>query len=109
MADGDDSLLSHARSQVGSGVVGLDEAIQAVDTLTEFVQGPCRANQMVVVGVKAVDTATKIMAWTRKDLLVRVSINAHLRACAQDALHCVVVCALAVPWYLWTSQRRGGA
>ena len=49
---------------------GMDDAVQALESLVEFTQGPCRENQSAVVKAKVIEACSNILTWDDKDLVV---------------------------------------
>ena len=49
----------------------LREMTQCLNSLTESIQGPCPGNQAVMLDMKVIDTAMKVLAWTEHDIEVR--------------------------------------
>jgi hypothetical protein len=49
---------------------GLREALQAVETMVDMMQGPCVENINVIVNAKVVDACKRVLAWTDMDLSV---------------------------------------
>jgi hypothetical protein len=47
---------------------------QALESLVEFTQGPCRDNQRAVVKAKVIEACSNILSWDEKDLVVRLSL-----------------------------------
>ena len=44
--------------------------MQALESLVEFTQGPCRENQSAVVKAKVIEACSNILTWDDKDLVV---------------------------------------
>ncbi len=49
----------------------LGDAAQALQTLVEFLQGPCVANQALVIRLKVPAVLTSFLSWTNRELYVR--------------------------------------
>ena len=63
----------------------LDEALQAMNTLVDMMQGPCVGNIQAAIDAKVVDVCKRLLAWTDADLKVLslgCAICAHRRVCA---------------------------
>ena len=54
---------------------GMPEMLQAMETLTDMLQGPCTENIDAVIQARVVDTCKRILAWTERDLRVRLLNN----------------------------------
>jgi hypothetical protein len=49
---------------------GLREALQAINTMIDMMQGPCMGNILAVIDAKVVEACKRLLAWTDNDLMV---------------------------------------
>ncbi len=50
---------------------GLREALQAMDTMIDMMQGPCLGNIDAITGAKVVEACKRLLAWTNIERTVR--------------------------------------